>query len=144
MAAVEHVDAELAGDVEQHAAADHRLDGVDAVVGEPAPPPGLDRIGAAVEPAVERDVGERVDVGADVGAHRDHVVGGARPVVAGHVAVAARERVPEVRVVGRLRHPDPVLPAEVEDAEAAAHHVQQGVGHRIVPSSRIRSIWSWS
>ncbi len=121
-------EAEVARDVEQHAAAQHRRDGVHAVLLVLAADAGRGRVGAAVELAVEGDVGQRVDVGADVGAGGDHVVGGAAAVGAHHVAVAARQGVPELRVVGRLRHAHAQLAAQVDRLDPGLHGAEQVVG----------------
>ncbi len=116
--------------VQQHAAADDRRDRVHAVLGVAAPDARFRRVGPAVQPAVLGHVRQRVDVGADVSAHEDQVVGGRPPVGTHLVAVPARERVGVGGVVGRLGHAGEERPAQVVDPHTAAHRVEQGVGVR--------------
>ena len=88
-------------DVEQHTTRDHRRDALGAVLGVPAA--ALRRLGvhAAVQAPVLADVGERVDVGADVAAGDDELVGGGPAVGTHGVAVAADQRHPEPGMVRR-------------------------------------------
>ena len=75
LAAGERLDAAHARDVEQHAAADDRSDRLYSKLRE-ARALGLHRGGvdAAVELPLVRDVTQRVEVGAGVAAHHDHLV----------------------------------------------------------------------
>ncbi len=119
------VDAVQPRDVEDDAAADERREGVDAVLGEALV--RLDAVG--VEPAedlaVLADMGQRVDVGADMAAGDDDLVGRRAPVRADVVAVAALQGHLERRVVRRLRHAAPHRLGEVDDARPR-HRGPQG------------------
>ena len=120
-------------DVEEDAAAHHRLDGVHAELDVLATGARRGGVLPAVQEPVLGDVGQRVDVGADVGAHRDHVVGRAGAVGAGHVPVPTWQRVPELRVVGGLGHPDAQLAPEVDDPDSGAHGCHQLIAHWTLP-----------
>ena len=106
--------------VEQDPAADERRERVDAQRGEPLV--GLH--GRGVQPAVQqpvvRHVRERVDVGADVAAGHDDLVGRRAAVGSHHVAVTAVQRHLERRVVGRLRHAAEHRLREVDDRSPAS------------------------
>jgi len=110
------------GDVQQHAAADHRLELVYSEHGEPAAGLRLGGRDATVEPALVGHVTEGVDVRTGVAAGDDQVAGVRTAVRANRVAVAAEQNMMEgggVRGVGRglgkgLR--------EVEDLDAPLEH----------------------
>jgi hypothetical protein len=109
------------------------------VVEEPTPPAGRSRVGAAVQLAVVRHVGQRVDVGADVRPGDDQVVGGRPAVGADHVAMSPWQRVRELWVVRRLGHTDEHRPGQVDDADTLVDGVKQQIGHAMVPASRSRA-----
>src|SRR5215212_1962491 len=89
-------------DVEEHAAADHGLHRVYAVLLEPAPALGFLGGNTAVELAFVGDVGEGVHVGTGVAAGHKHLVCGRAPVFAHHVPVTAHQRHAKGRMVGRV------------------------------------------
>ncbi|GAA1575796.1 hypothetical protein GCM10009692_14440 [Leucobacter aridicollis] len=67
------------------------------------------RVGAAIQLTILTDVRESIDMGAHMGASRDHVVCRAAAIGTHHVAMAPRQHMPELRMVRRLRHPDAQL-----------------------------------
>src|SRR5690606_8359182 len=92
---------------------------------------GLGGIGAVVQSTVLRKLRQRVDVGADVRAHGDEVVGGGSAVRPHHVALPPGRRVPVGRMVGGLRHPDGERAPEVVAADAPTDRLKEGIYPRV-------------
>ena len=122
-----------AGDIEQHAAGDHRRRMLDA---EPLQPPVGHRVGggqAVVQPVALGEMPERVDMRADMRGHLDAldigagVVGGAeRAAALDRVTPRRPDRQQERRLVRRHeRRTGADLVAHVVDA-ALAHRLQRG------------------
>src|SRR5690606_26694451 len=111
-----------------------RLDGVGTELDELPAFQRLFHADAAVELSVLGDVRERVDVGADVGPHGNHVVGCGPAVGADHVPVPARHGVPVRRVVGGLGHAYGEAATQVDDPNSRTDDGQQGIlgGHLLL------------
>ena len=99
-------------------------------------------IGSAMELAVMRDVGERVDVRPDVGTHHDQVVRGTAAVRANHVTMPSRQGVIVCWVIGRLWHTSEQGSTEIENPHPVSHGSQKWVRHRMTPCSLSSAISS--
>jgi hypothetical protein len=129
------------GDVEQDGASHVRLELVDTEVRESLVAlQGVCRL-ATVHVPVLGDMGESVDMRADVAAKDDELVGRRATVAADNVSVPALERQPERRMVRRLWHADPVRVREVHDLRLPKHPPYGLWGHTI-PFTRSASTWA--
>src|SRR5579884_1552240 len=92
-----------------------------------------------MQATVLRDMGQGVDVGPDVAASDDQLVGRRASVGPDGVAVTPSEHEAELRMVGRLGHPDLHRAPEIEHPHAVCHRVEDCVAHASGPSAMATS-----